>query len=60
MVDLLSSVSSHASILFSQNNQRKMIVRKRPHSLLVDHEVVWLKNIAVKFRGGSALDGTKS
>ena len=33
-----------------------MIVRKRPHSLLVDHEVARMKNIAVKFHGGSALD----
>ena len=37
-------------------DQLKMIVRKRPHSLLVDHEVVRMKNIAVKFHGGSALD----
>src|SRR6202041_974997 len=34
----------------------KMIVRKRPHSLLVDHQVVRMKNIAMKFHGGSALD----
>src|ERR1700722_4656941 len=33
-----------------------MIVRKRSHSLLVDREVVRMKNIAVKFRGRSALD----
>ncbi len=33
-----------------------MFVRKRPHSLLVDHQVVRMKNIAVKFHGGSALD----
>src|ERR1700719_3834717 len=33
-----------------------MIVRKCAHSLLVDHEVVRIKNIAVKFHGGSALD----
>src|SRR5580693_7472164 len=33
-----------------------MIVRKRAHSLLVDHEVVRMKNITVKLYGGSALD----
>src|SRR5580700_3729900 len=37
-------------------DQLKMIIRKRPHSLLVDHQVLRMKNIAVKFHGGSALD----
>jgi hypothetical protein len=37
-------------------DQLKMIVRKRPHSLLADHEVVRTNNIAVQFHGGSALD----
>jgi hypothetical protein len=37
-------------------DQLKMIVRKCAHSLLVDHEVVRMKNITVKFRGRCAFD----